>query len=73
MSTRATRRRFLQTTAAGGALLGLGDVAFLSQLNPVSAADALPADAQYPPLARQRSHIPRSCLDQSVDTADWLP
>ncbi|MGP0065576.1 MAG: twin-arginine translocation signal domain-containing protein [Isosphaeraceae bacterium] len=38
MSMRTDRRRFLQTTAAGGALAGLGDLGFLSRLRPVSAA-----------------------------------
>src|SRR5919112_1828516 len=40
MSLRTDRRRFLQTAAAGGTLLGLGDLAFLSQLRPVSAEEA---------------------------------
>jgi hypothetical protein len=35
-----TRRRFLQATATGSALLGLGDLSFLSRLRPVSAAEA---------------------------------
>ena len=34
------RRSFLGSAAAGGALLGLGDLAFLSRLRPVSAAEA---------------------------------
>jgi hypothetical protein len=40
MSMRSNRRRFLQASAAGGALLGLGDVTFLSRLRPVSAEEA---------------------------------
>jgi hypothetical protein len=36
----SNRRRFLQSAAAGGALLGLGDLGFLSRLGPVSAAEA---------------------------------
>jgi hypothetical protein len=35
-----TRRRFLQTAATGSALLGLGDLSFLSRLPRVSAAEA---------------------------------
>src|SRR3982751_2413141 len=40
MSLRSDRRRFLQTAAVGSALLGLGDLGFLSQLRPVSAEEA---------------------------------
>ena len=40
MSMRSNRRRFFQATAAGGALLGLGDLSFLSRLRPVSAEEA---------------------------------
>src|SRR5919112_4979672 len=40
MSLRTDRRRFLQTAAAGGTLLGLGDLGFLAQLRPVSAEEA---------------------------------
>jgi hypothetical protein len=38
MSMRTDRRRLLRTTAAGGALAGLGDLGFLPALRPVSAA-----------------------------------
>lgn len=37
-----TRREFLRNTALGGAVLGLGDVGFISQLPRVSAAEARP-------------------------------
>ncbi len=40
MSMGTDRRRFLGVSAAGGALLGLGDLGFLSRLKPVSAAEA---------------------------------
>jgi hypothetical protein len=40
MLLHTTRRRFLQTAATGSALLGLGDLSFLSRLRPVSAAEA---------------------------------
>lgn len=39
MST-PTRRGFLRTAAASGSLLGLGDLTFLSRVQPVSAAEA---------------------------------
>jgi hypothetical protein len=40
MFPRTTRRRFLQTAATGSALLGLGDLSFLSRLPRVTAAEA---------------------------------
>lgn len=40
MSKHINRRSFLQSAAAGGALLGAGDLAFLTRLRPVSAAEA---------------------------------
>ena len=40
MSIRTDRRRFLRASATGGALLGFGDLSFLSQLRPVSADEA---------------------------------
>ena len=40
MLFRPDRRRFLQAGAGSGALAGLGDLSFLSTLNPVSAAEA---------------------------------
>ena len=42
MSSLSTRRRFLKTAAAGGTLLGLGDLGFLSKLPAVSAAEVQP-------------------------------
>ena len=39
MAMQSTRRRFLRTTAAGSAMLGLGDLTFLSQLPRVSAQE----------------------------------
>ena len=46
MAAVISRRRFVQGTVAGGALAGLGDFGFLSQLKPLSAAEAkLPAGA----------------------------
>src|SRR6476619_3805215 len=40
MSMRTDRRHFLRASATGGALLGLGDLGFLSRLRPVSADEA---------------------------------
>src|SRR3989441_9330870 len=40
MNAATTRRHFLKTAAGTGALLGLGDLGFLSQLRPVSAGEA---------------------------------
>ena len=40
MNTRTDRRRFLRASATSGALLGLGDLSFLSRLRPVSAGEA---------------------------------
>lgn len=40
MFPHTTRRRFLQTAAASGAVFGLGDVSFLGRLPAVSAAEA---------------------------------
>ena len=46
MAAAISRRRFVQGTVAGGALAGLGDFGFLSQLQPLSAAEAkLPSSA----------------------------
>src|SRR4051794_24527287 len=46
MAAAISRRRFAQGTVAGAALAGLGDFGFLSQLQPLSAADAhLPSKA----------------------------
>jgi hypothetical protein len=42
MGTHFSRRRFLQSAAAGGTLLGLGELGFLDGLPPVSADDARP-------------------------------
>jgi hypothetical protein len=40
MFDKLSRRSLLKTTATTGAILGLGDLGFLSRLNPVSAAEA---------------------------------
>jgi hypothetical protein len=72
MSSRATRRGFLQTTAAGGALFGLGDLAFLGKLSPVSAAETelKPKTVQYgggvEPLVKLLEETPRDALLEAV-------
>ena len=40
MFQKLSRRSLLKTTATTGAMLGLGDLGFLSRLSPVSAAEA---------------------------------
>ncbi len=72
MSQKNSRRRFLQITAAGGALLGLGDLAFLSKLPPVSADDArldpklVRLDPDIEPLVRVLEETPRDRLLEEV-------
>ncbi len=43
MSTRVSRRALLGAATTGGAILGLGDVSFLSRLPPADGAEAAPA------------------------------
>jgi len=68
----STRRRFLQSTAAGGALCGLGDLGFLSALRPVSAAEAAPDPRvvqlrpEIEPLVRLLEETPRDRLLEEV-------
>ena len=40
MNTFSNRRDFLRRSAAGGALLGVSELSFLSKLSPVTAAEA---------------------------------
>jgi len=68
----STRRRFLQSTAAGGALLGLGDLSFLSTLRPVSAAEAVldpkvvRLQPEIEPLVRLIEQTPRAKLLEEI-------
>src|SRR5690606_8905386 len=63
-----SRRTFLQSSTAAGALAGLGDLGFLSQLRPVSAADAdfdskiLELDGELAPVVRMIEETPRERL-----------
>lgn len=72
MSTRSTRRAFLKTTAASGALAGLGDLGFLAALPPVSAAEAgvdataVRFEPQIEPLVRLLETTPRERLLEEV-------
>ena len=66
-SNRTSRRRFLQTTLGGGLLLG-GGSSFLSQLRPVSAAEAqlhpslVQLDSGIEPTVRLLEETPRDRL-----------
>ena len=72
MSARTDRRHFLQTAAAGGALVGLGDLGFLSQLRPVSADEArldpkvVRLSPEIEPLVRLLEETPRDRLLEEV-------
>ena len=68
MTLRSDRRNFLKTAAAGGVVAGLGDLAFLGRLRPVSAAEAqLDPEAvrfqpEIEPLVRLLEETPRDRL-----------
>ncbi|QDV38225.1 hypothetical protein [Tautonia plasticadhaerens] len=72
MSFPLDRRRFLRSAATGGALAGLGDLAFLSRLRPVSAEEArLDPDVvrlrpEIEPLVRLIEQAPRDRLLEEV-------
>ncbi|MGP0064808.1 MAG: twin-arginine translocation signal domain-containing protein [Isosphaeraceae bacterium] len=72
MSMRTDRRRFLQTSAAGGALVGLGDLGFLSRLRPVSADEAkldpkvVRLQPEIEPIVRLLEETPRERLLEEV-------
>lgn len=66
-----SRRRFLQSGIATGAALGLGDLSFLSRLNPVSAADAagngaVRLDPSIAPVVKLIEDTPREQLVEAV-------
>src|SRR5688572_16080657 len=68
----SSRRRFLATTAASGALAGLGDFSFLGALPRVSAADAalnpnaVRLQPDIEPLVRLLEETPRERLLEEV-------
>jgi hypothetical protein len=72
MSIRTNRRRFLRASATGGAVVGLGDLGFLSRLQPVSAAQAtldpkvVRLDPGIEPLVRLLEETPRERLLEEV-------
>ncbi len=72
MNPRMNRRRFLRTTTTTGALLGLAELGFLSQLRPVSAGEANlnPAVVRFhpeiEPLVRFLEDTPRERLLEEV-------
>ena len=72
MAPHFSRRRFLESTAASGALLGLSDLDFLSGLPPVSAADAVPEHGrvrlrpEIEPLVKLIEESPRNKLLEEV-------
>ena len=72
MAASISRRRFVQRTITGGALAGLGDFGFLSQLKPLSAAEAkLPAGAvqfrsDIEPLVRTLETTSRDSLLEEI-------
>lgn len=67
-----SRRRFLETTLASGALASLGDLAFLGRLPAVSAAEAQPdsrvvrLNADIEPLVKLLEETPREKLLEAV-------
>jgi hypothetical protein len=70
--TTTSRRHFLQSVAATSAFLGLGDLAFLSRLRPVSAAEAdldpklVRLSADIEPTVRLLEDTPRERLLEEV-------
>ncbi|HEX4590120.1 MAG TPA: hypothetical protein VH120_09345, partial [Gemmataceae bacterium] len=72
MASRFTRRSFLQSAAATGTLAGLGDLGFLTNLPPVSAADASPEPGrvrlrpEIEPLVKLIEDSPRDRLLEEV-------
>lgn len=71
MADSSSRRRFLQTSALGGGLVGLGQLEFLGGLRPVAAADlkldsAVKFDADIEPLVKLLEETPREKLLEAV-------
>ena len=72
MNAATTRRHFLKTAAGTGALLGLGDLGFLSRLRPVSAAEAklepdiVRFNPDIEPLVRLLEDTPRERVLEEV-------
>ena len=72
MSSHVSRRRFLQSTAAGGAVLGLNELDFLSGLPQLRAADVQPEPgrvrlrAEIEPLVTLIEESPRNKLIEVI-------
>src|SRR5215467_8722695 len=72
MKTSLPRRTFLGTTATAGALIGLGDLSFLSALPQVSAAETklnkklVSLCSEIEPLVRLLEETPRERLLEEV-------
>ena len=72
MSIENSRRRFLQTLAAGGSLAGLADLGFLNALPAVSAAETkldpkvVQFQSEIEPLVRLLEETPRDRLLEEV-------
>jgi TAT (twin-arginine translocation) pathway signal sequence len=72
MNLPTSRRSFLKTGASAGALIGLGDLSFLSQLPPVARADAqlnskaVRLNPEIEPLVRLLEETPRDRLLEVV-------
>lgn len=67
-----SRRQFLRNTTAGGALMGLGNLGFLSSLQPVAAAEAaldtsrVQFSSDIEPIVRLLEETPRERLLEEV-------
>lgn len=72
MAHHNTRRNFLKSSAATGAMLGLGDLGFLSGLSPVSAAEAKAAsqpvqlDPSIEPVVKLIEETPQNQLLETI-------
>jgi hypothetical protein len=72
MNIHTDRRQFLRASASAGALVGLGDLGFLSRLQPVSAEEAnldpkvVRLEPEIEPLVRLLEETPRERLLEEV-------
>ena len=72
MSVQQNRRKFLGRSATVGALLGLGDLTFLAELQPVSASDVeldpkvVRLRPEIEPIVRLLEETPRERLLEEI-------